>query len=872
MNKEVRILFAKKMSGKLNVKYGHLLSPEVFEGDTVIASFSCDLLAPGARGTISKVETGEFAFSFFLRDVRADWPVWVPEYGVAVTTSSDLRSYQEIIAAVSARGGSSRMEQYEAEPQESYDCAAANVRDMHCPIWLGLGRDIRIFETGFRSEEMYSSFSASQQDQVVWDWIKPRYHCDGVNLPQLGDEVVQYSYLMGRGLGCVHKLERALEKKVLPILHAWLDDEDIIYHAEMFATHELRPLNTDTVEGTHYLVADHHAFMNVQTAAQAAEEEKLETSCTQKDEEVVLYLRITAENSLSSPKYAYLRLPEPNLGQMPDLAPHHPQYDGGRGFGVMSDGTVYMSATLNGLPCPQLETAILLAPREQAVWDIKIPHRPVCSKRAEVMGKQDFNSRKEECVAYWESKLEDAAKFILPEKRITEMMTAGLLHIELAYYGCEPDGPIAPVVGVYSPIGSESAPAILYLDSIGKTHLAERAIRFFFEKQHEDGFMQNFQGYMLETGAVLWTLGEHWRLTGNTDLISELKTKVLLACRFLIRWIAQDCDQPLRSNSYGMITGKVADPEDNFHSFMLNGYTYIGLARSAEMLSALGDLENEEIVSAAAKELLENIRTALAKNMANSPVIPLGNGTWVPTCAPWTDYEGPLCLHADGGNCVTHGGATLRDSLLGACWLFVQEVIDPREPMGEMILKHYTELYCYRNVGYSQPYYSAHPYAHLIRGEVGAFLKEFYNGFASLADRSTYTFWEHYFHDSIHKLHEESWFLMRCRWMLWLEDGSVLRLMAAVPDAWASPGEKIAVHNARSRFGSLSFEAKYSTDGNSCDFSGHIGEKPPQKLIVRLPHTQGKKPISVSKGRLEGGCAIFDNPGRDVSFTAYFEV
>lgn len=869
MNKDIRILFRNKTSGKLSVKYGFLISPAVFEGDTVMASFSCDSLAPGAYGAIGRLETPDFMFSFFLRDVRADWPIWIPEYNVVLTVSSDLRSYREITAAISARGGNSRMEQYEVEPQESFDSAAVNVRDMHCPIWLGLGRDIRIFEAGFRSEEMYSSFSASQQDQVVWDWIKPRFHCDGVQLPQLGNETVQYSYLMGRGLGCVHKLERSLEKKVLPILHAWLDDEDIIYHTEMFTTNEVRPLNADTVEGTHYLVADHHSFMNVQTASQTAEERKIEKPWTQKDEEVVLCLRITAENRHSAPKYAYLRLPEPNLGQMPDLAAHHPRYEGVRGFGVLRDGAIYMTAELNGIPCPQLETAVLLASGERAVWDIRIPHRPVCSERAEAIQKQNFDARKEECAAYWESKLKKAARITLPEKRIEEMLAAGLLHIELAYYGCEPDGPVAPVVGVYSPIGSESAPAILYLDSIGKTELAGRAIRFFFEKQHEDGFMQNFKGYMLETGAVLWTLGEHWRMTRDTALISELKPKIRLACNYLLEWVGKNRDESLRGNGYGMITGKVADPEDDFHSFMLNGYAYIGLARSAEMLAVLEDPESRKI-AAAASELCGNIRTAFANNMANSPVIPLGNGTWVPTCAPWTGYDGPLCLHAQGGSYVTHGGAVIRDSLIGACWLFVQEVIDPREPMGEMLLKHYTELYCERGVGYSQPYYSAHPYAHILRGEVGSFLKEFYNGFASLADRGTYTFWEHYFQDSVHKIHEESWFLMRCRWMLWIEDGSTLRLMAAVPDAWAAPGGRIAVMGARSRFGSLSFEVKYSEDGSSCCFCGCIGEQLPEKLIVRLPHAQSRKPVSVSGGRLEGGCAVFDSPGREVRFTAYF--
>ena len=55
---------------------------------------------------------------------------------------------------------------------------------------------------------------------------------------------------------------------------------------------------------------------------------------------------------------------------------------------------------------------------------------------------------------------------------------------------------------------------------------------------------------------------------------------------------------------------------------------------------------------------------------------------------------------------------------------------------------------------------------------------------AGLADRETYTFWEHYFHASPHKTHEEGWFLMQTRWMLWLEDGDTLKLLPGVPRAW----------------------------------------------------------------------------------------
>ena len=79
-----------------------------------------------------------------------------------------------------------------------------------------------------------------------------------------------------------------------------------------------------------------------------------------------------------------------------------------------------------------------------------------------------------------------------------------------------------------------------------------------------------------------------------------------------------------------------------------------------------------------------------------------------------------------------------------------------------------------RNVAFSQPYYSRHDWVHLRRGETKAFLKDYYNSVAGLADRDTYTFWEHFFHQSPHKTHEEAWFLMQTRWMLYMEHGDTL--------------------------------------------------------------------------------------------------
>ena len=128
---------------------------------------------------------------------------------------------------------------------------------------------------------------------------------------------------------------------------------------------------------------------------------------------------------------------------------------------------------------------------------------------------------------------------------------------------------------------------------------------------------------------------------------------------------------------YGMLEGKTADPEDPFRSFMLNGYAYLGLSRVAEMFEKLGLAEFARWKTEA-EELKADIRDSFFSALASSPVVPLGDGRWCPTCPPWVESRGPLALHIDGTAWHTHGSMVARDSLLGPLYLVYQEILDPR--------------------------------------------------------------------------------------------------------------------------------------------------------------------------------------------------
>jgi hypothetical protein len=118
-----------------------------------------------------------------------------------------------------------------------------------------------------------------------------------------------------------------------------------------------------------------------------------------------------------------------------------------------------------------------------------------------------------------------------------------------------------------------------------------------------------------------------------------------------------------------------------------------------------------------------------------------------------------------------------------------------------------------------------------------------------VSDRDTYTFWEHLYKVSVHKTHEEAWFLMETRWMLYLEEDQTLKLLTGVPRKWLENSKEIEVTNAASYFGPLSFRVVSNIDKGYIEATIECkSERMPQQVIIRIPHPTLKKPVNVIGG------------------------
>ena len=342
----------------------------------LVLYFSQAQIAPGPNPALITVSTGKHAFSFFLRDVTCVNPIYIPSYGVAVVPITDSRNYGQIERDILSRRLLTKAAKTNLESETSFEQIAPYTRNMSVPIWLGLGRDMRLFEI---SEEM------QDMPNVTEKMIIPTNSGLAFTIPETGNNNLSYRYALGRGIGALNNIRRWLDSEALPIYHSEMRDDDIIYHSVSFATLEKETLTEDNVEGTDFLISDSYSRGRIFTPDQQRQLEEKQQATNSPTQEIVLFCRTQIVNNGRVPRYAWFKVPIP--------AGVSYEFDPATGFSGFSTGNVFCISLLDGRPVPAEEMAVLIQPGDTICLDFRLMHSPVDVKRAAAFREKSFDEQ-----------------------------------------------------------------------------------------------------------------------------------------------------------------------------------------------------------------------------------------------------------------------------------------------------------------------------------------------------------------------------------------------------------------------------------------------------------------------------------------------
>jgi hypothetical protein len=518
--------------------------------------------------------------------------------------------------------------------------------------------------------------------------------------------------------------------------------------------------------------------------------------------------------------------------------------------------------------------SVRLEPGEEHVIHHVIPGLPLTLGEGDKLQGLPYEALHDATVKYWQARLAEGMEIEVPEPQVQNLFNASLQHWLLVLTKDAKRGEYYPNTAMfeYGSIGSESAPIMQAMDMQGLHERTRSCLQAWLSTQgdsepsgdyesKEGGFFHFWPNYTVDQGGVLWSLAEHYLYTRDKEWLRKVAPQIVAGCDFLIRErqrMKKELPGERRPLTYGLApAGCIGDMRDWHSSFMLNGYFYLGLKKSVQVLQDV-DPENARRIAADAVDYLAAIRKALKETIEISPVTRLRDGSSVPSVPPfpglrgfWSDIRGP------------YEGAWGYDVEFGPFHLLKSEVLEPNDPEITWMLNYledrfFLEALFRRSDSYvpldelstdwfnqggftrNQPYYVHCQDAYLQRDQIPQFLRAFYNTLATISDLHTLTFRESFpIAAQPHKTHEEGWLFQQLRCMLAMEKENSLYLGWGTPRAWLEHGKRIAVKRAVTYFGELSYSVESFCDQGRIEATVKPPRRnPPGDIYLRLRHPQ----------------------------------
>jgi len=386
-------------------------------------------------------------------------------------------------------------------------------------------------------------------------------------------------------------------------------------------------------------------------------------------------------------------------------------------------------------------------------------------------------------------------------------------------------------------------------------------------------------------GSIGLALTEHYWMTGDTEWLRASAPRIKANAEWMLRQrrvVSNMVPGGDRLWCKGLQPALQVTPDSGglwMQFYECEAYYWASISRLAATLSVV-DPDGGAKLMAEAEEYRKDLRAAVERSIALSPVVPVRDGTFH-SVVPFACYVRGLGTGAwgwqrDGSG--SHVGPLYWETVQSAAALIspagllspfdvrVQGYLDVLED--RLLLEN---QYVGRR-GKGDWFMAGWQYQgglertanmHLAGDDIPVFLRSFFNCYAvDILPNDGYIFNEHAVHGPPDKIFEEAAFLERFRNLLVMEDGQNLWLARATPRSWLDQGKRIAVKNAPTHFGTLAYEIVSDVDNGKITATIQIPNRSPAKnVILRLRHPQAK---SIKGVTVNGRPWKRFNPGKEV--------
>lgn len=408
---------------------------------------------------------------------------------------------------------------------------------------------------------------------------------------------------------------------------------------------------------------------------------------------------------------------------------------------------------------------------------------------------------------------------------------------------------------------------------------------------HAEG-IEGFGGHMdavhaMGPGAIVFTISEHYRLTGDDAWLRANIQRITANAEWILRQravIRKALPGGDRLWSAGLQPAQVVTPDSmsmHMQFYETEAYYWMAVKRTAELLAVV-DPEAGRKMADQAEEYRRDLVGSIDRSIMLTPVTAVRDGTYR-SFIPFAPYVRGFAAGAWGWRrCQGHVGAIYWDTVQSADPLVspagLLAIDDPRvqghlDVLEDRLLLENTKVVTRTPAfvadrdwfGHASWQYQCglerHANIHLLAGDAPSFIRSIFNQYSVDILPGDYTFQEHTTGGPPDKSYEESCFLERVRHMLAWEEGDTLWIARATPREWLASGKRIAVTNAPTTFGDLSYSLASDLANSAIHAEVDIpGRCPASRVVVSLRTPTGHRMRSVT---VNGETSTAFDPARE---------